>query len=70
LDWQEGKIVRHNRPFIVTEEMKIEKLPPMDEDVIKIINRILDQNEKILAQNAKLLEALSSPIFVANNYAS
>ena len=52
--------MRHNRPFIVTEEMKIEKLPPMDEDVIKIINRILDQNEKILAQNAKLLEALSS----------
>jgi hypothetical protein len=48
----------------VGSEMKIEKLPSMDEDMVKIINRILDQNEKIMAQNALLIEALSKPMLV------
>ena len=59
--------MKHNQPWIETEEMKIEMLPLMDEDMVKIINRILDQNEKILAQNAKLLDVLSNPIFMVNN---
>jgi len=55
--------MKHDQLSIAAGETKIEKLP-MDEDTVKIINRILDQNEKILAQNARLFEILSKPMFV------
>ena len=41
----------------------------MDKDRVKLIHRVLHQNEIILEQNAKLLEMLSSPTFIIRDSA-
>jgi len=51
-----------------TWKPNIEKMG-MDKDRVKFIHRVLDQNEIILEQNAKLLEMLSSPTFIIRDSA-
>ena len=46
------------------QELKVEPIK-MDQDVVKLLNRILDQNEKVLQQNAIIIETLARPLMVA-----
>ena len=38
-----------------------------DPELMKIANRVIDLNEKILAQNAELIRAVATPVYLLKN---
>lgn len=49
-------------------ETTIEQIPP-NQDVIRMTEKILDQNKQILEMNAKLLAAFSNPPMISGKTA-